>query len=133
MFSAELGEICVRGCRVGFEVEAVPRFTRCCGRNGDLRRTLIEVATELVRRVAEPDHAPRDPAPLDFHRANDGAKNSQTMGRVKAVGNCKDVEYGADIVDKQPGGPGSDIYFSATTRITSNPKSKRASHDAGVV
>ena len=133
MFSAELGEVRVRGCRVGFEVKAVPRFTRGCDGNGDLRRTLIEVATELVRRVAEPDHAPRDTAPLDFHRADDGAKNSQTMGRVKAVGNRKDIEYGADIVDKQPGGSASDIYFSATTGITSNPKSKRASHDAGVV
>ena len=133
MFSAELGKVRVRGCRVGFEVEAVPRFTRCCGRNGDLCRTLIEVATELVRRVAEPDYAPRDAAPLDFHRPYDGAKNPQTVGRVKAVGNRKDVEYGADIVDKQPGGSASDVNFSAASRIGSNPKSKRASRDAGVV
>jgi len=66
VFAAELRE--VGFCRrwVGFEVEAVPRILRGCGRNGNRRRALEEVPAKLIRRVAESEHAPGHAAPSDF-------------------------------------------------------------------
>src|SRR2546422_5268780 len=94
-FGAELGEVGVGRRWVGFEVEAVSGFRRRGGGNSDSRRTLEEIAAELVRRVAESEHAAGDATPLDFHRLDDGVENAEGVRRVEAVGDDENVEHGA--------------------------------------
>ena len=63
---------------------------------------LTEDAAELVLRVAESELAAGDATPLYFHRPDDGVENPERVPMVKAVGDCENVEHGADIVHKQP-------------------------------
>lgn len=121
VFGAELRE--VRVCRrgIGFEVKTVSGFLRRGGGDGNRRRALEEVASEFVRRVAESGDAPSHPAPLDFHRVDNGAENSQRVLWVKTVRDGENVKH-ADIVHQQLRGSVVSVYVCATNRVRSTPK-----------
>jgi len=133
VFRAELREIRVRSCWIRFEVEAVPGLPRRRGRDRNRRGTLEEVATELVRRIAESGHAAGDAAPLDSHRVDYGAKNPEGVRRIETVGNRENVEDRADIMHQQLRRPSSKVHLPAADGIRSAPKDERASHNPWVI
>ena len=112
MFPAELREVCFCCRWVGFEVETVSGTLRGCGRNGNRRRTLEEVPAELIRRVAESEHAPGNPAPSDFQRVDDGAEDPKRVSWVEAVGDLENVEDGADVLHEQLRGSALNVHRS---------------------
>lgn len=132
VFAAELREVGFCRCGIGFEVEAMPRFPRRRDGHRNRRRTLEEVAAELVCRVTE-GHATGYAAPLDSHRVDDGVEDPERVRGVEAVRNVENVEHGADIVYQQLRGSASNVHLSAVNGVGSTPKDERAGRDAWII
>jgi len=133
LFPADLREVGFRSRWIGFEVEAVSGFRRRRGRNRNPGWTLEEVASELVRLVAESPEAPGDAAPVDPQRVDDRAKNPERVRRIKAVGDGEHVEYGADIVDTQARGATTNVHVPAAGRVFRAPEDERAGQNPRVI
>src|SRR5207249_6846837 len=99
-------------------------FRRCCDGDRYPGRTLEEIAAELVGRVAESFYAPRDAAPLDSHRVDDGAENPEGMRRVEAIGDRENIEHRADVAHVQLCDPASDVHVPAIAGKFSAPEEK---------
>src|SRR5438045_4258309 len=132
MLRAELCEIGFGRRRIGHEVETVSGLPGRRDGDGNLGRTLEEVAAELISRVAESFYAARDAAPLDSQRIDDGAEDAERMRRVEAVGNREHVKHRADVAHVQMCCPAGDVHVSAIGGVFSAPKEERAGRDPWV-